>query len=500
MKTISLFYSWLGGFALIIAAIVVLGGCKKTEFTDSPDAALAFSTDSVVFDTVFNTIGTATYYLKVYNKNKEAIKTDINLQGGAASAYRINADGQPGVNFDDVEILADDSIFIFIEVTVDPAKGELYPFVEDRLEFNTNGNLQQVKLIAWGWDAIFYYPDVFPQNGLPNYSRIAEQLNTTVTWTSEKPIVIYGYLVVDSAQTLIVEPGTQIFLHQGSGLWVYRDGELEVNGTTEAPVVFQGDRLEDFYADIPGQWDRIWINENATGHHIRNAVIKNSLIGIQAEPLPFGENTAALTVNELILENVSIRNCSSTGLYSRNYRLKGTNVEISSCGEYLFAATGSGAYKFDNCTFANNWSASSRQTPGVALTNYYETAQGLFYGPIVDDSYFRNCIFYGNSLNEFSMDFMEREAAGIELTIEQALLKGEEEEIYKYDTDYYAGEIYVNNSPGFINFQEGDLGLLETAFVRGKGIVFPTTPAADIVGNPYDISQMPLGSHAYFPE
>ena len=38
--------------------------------------------------------------------------------------------------------------------------------------FYTNGNEQKVKLIAWGQDAHYFYPDVFP-NGLPAYSIIA---------------------------------------------------------------------------------------------------------------------------------------------------------------------------------------------------------------------------------------------------------------------------------------------------------------------------------------
>src|SRR5690606_25844010 len=152
---------------------------------------------------------------------------------------------------------------------------------------NTNGNYQEVKLIAWGWNAKFYYPDNFPVNGLPNFTRIAENLHANVTWNAQEPVVVYGYLVVDSTQTLTIEEGTQVFFHEGGGLWVYRGGNIQVNGTVDKPVVFQGDRLESYFDELPGQWDRIWIHEGSENNVFKNVVIKNNFIGIQAETAPF---------------------------------------------------------------------------------------------------------------------------------------------------------------------------------------------------------------------
>src|SRR5690606_6010106 len=152
-----------------------------------------------------------------------------------------------------------------------------------------------------------------PTNGLPPYRIINTTPGSTTTWTKDKPIVIYGYAVVDEFTKLVIEAGTNIYLHEGSGLWVYQNASIEVNGTLEEPVVFQGDRLEQFYQDQPGQWDRIWINEGSDDNIFTHTIIKNSFIGIQAETLPFGGNNNTTSSNKLKLENCRIYNTSVIG-------------------------------------------------------------------------------------------------------------------------------------------------------------------------------------------
>src|SRR6056297_907093 len=153
---------------LFLAGVLVLfSQCRKDTFTDDPNAALTFSTDTVLFDTIFNTVGSTTSRLTVYNPNNRAVRvSSIALEGGGASQYRMNVNGLPGYNFTDIEIDGGDSIFVFVEVTVDPTDS-LHPFVEDKIAFMTNGNQQKVNLLAWGWDALFYTANIFPTNGLP---------------------------------------------------------------------------------------------------------------------------------------------------------------------------------------------------------------------------------------------------------------------------------------------------------------------------------------------
>lgn len=468
---------------LISAAILAsLSGCKKDEINTSPDIHLSFSTDSVKFDTVFNTVGSATQVLKVYNRDDSYVNISrVKLLNDANNSYRINVDGLPGDNQQNIEIGPKDSIYIFIEVTVEPNSNILYPFVEGKIEFETNGNVQSVDLVAWGWDAIFYVPDVFPTNGLPNYTIISDDPGATVTWTNEKPIVIYGYLVVDSLQKLIVEPGTQVFFHQGSGLWVYRGGNIRAEGSLEEPIVFQGDRLESFYDEQPGQWDRIWINEGSQSNVFKHVLIKNNFIGIQCETLPFSvSENPTVAEHPLRLDNVVIRNNSIAGILSKNYKIDASNVLLSSAGQHLLAGTGGGSYNFDNCTFANNWNYGTRQTPAVYLTNLTAiSSEEIAVWPITT-SRFRNCIIYGNGINEIGLDFDL--ANTIDLQFSNSLIRAEEEVITPL-SDYFGNDIYVGQQPGFVDFVGGDFRLAIDAFVIGKGQNISLT--ADLIGTPY---------------
>lgn len=487
-------------FTLVAIGLVMMAsltGCKKDDFNTSPDFRLEFSTDSVKFDTVFTTVGSATQMIKVYNKENSYVHiNNIRLLNDPNNSYRINVDGLPGDNLTNIEIGPKDSIFIFIEVTVTPNSNDLYPYVEGKIEFETNGNKQSVDLVAWGWDAIFYVPDVFPTNGLPNYTIISDDPTGTVTWTAGKPIVVYGYLVVDSLQKLVIEPGTQIFFHQGSGLWVYRGGNIKAVGTLEEPIVFQGDRLEPFYADQPGQWDRIWINEGTADNVFEHVEIKNNFIGIQCEPLPFSDD-AVITVssNFLRLKNVNIWNNSIAGIFSRNYRIKGQNLVVSGGGQYLLAGLGGGSYHFDNCTFANNWKYSTRQTPAVFLSNILPVSSTEVALHPIDPSKFRNCIIYGNGLNEIGLDMDEAEGqAPVNLTFENTVIRAEQE-VMEPILDYFTGNTYVGPNPGFVDFANSDFHLVPNAFVIGKGQDIGLS--TDFDGIPY-ANPPAIGAYEFF--
>src|SRR5690606_8979034 len=135
-------------------------------------------------------------------------------------------DGSPGTSFEGVEIAGGDSVYVFVEATLGPG-GVNTPFIiEDHILFRTNGNEQRVLLTAWGQDAHFFRPDRSIQ-GLPRFSIIAglddngNSICETVTWTNDKPYVIYGYAAVDSCSTLRIEPGVRVYVHGGGGLWVY---------------------------------------------------------------------------------------------------------------------------------------------------------------------------------------------------------------------------------------------------------------------------------------
>lgn len=394
---------------IFLSSLLTWVSCRKDEIITDSSAKLSFSTDTLIVDTVFATIGSTTRRIVVYNKNNETISiSSIRVSGGLSSQFRINVDGISGNEHHDVQIEANDSLFIFVEVTIDP-NNSLSPFVvEDDLIFLTNGNQQKVHLVAWGQNAHYFTPKVFPTNGLPNYSCLDGNCDGSLppvnqTWTNDKPYVIYGYLVIDSADVLNIDPGVQIHLFNKSGIWVYKGGNLNVNGTFAEPVTFQGTRLDFAFKDVPGQWDRIWINEGSTNNIFNYAVIKNAYIGIQAETLPFEPNTP-ISSNQLILKNSQIHNCSSIGLLATNFQIESENSLITNCGQFNFMVNGGGKYIFNHSTIANYWADGVRQTPAVYAQNYYQDINGAIQLRNIDSLVFNNSIIHGNTDNEFYVE------------------------------------------------------------------------------------------------
>ena len=56
----------------------------------------------------------------VYNNNNFDISTNVRLSGDTEGNFRMNVDGESGNNIQNVKILANDSMFVFVEVTIDP--------------------------------------------------------------------------------------------------------------------------------------------------------------------------------------------------------------------------------------------------------------------------------------------------------------------------------------------------------------------------------------------
>jgi hypothetical protein len=261
--------------------LVFFFSCRKDPIVN-PDAKLEFSTDTVLFDTIFTTIGSTTKNFRVYNNHSQPIIIDrILLAGNAGSRYRLNINGHQVNEMESVEIPAKDSIYIFVEVTLNPANVNNPLVVQDSVVFLTNGNTQDVKVIAFG-------QDVHLVNG---------EILKTQKWINDKPYLIYNSMLVDSLETLTIDPGTRLYFHKRSSLLV--KGTLIVNGTLEEPVSFLGDRLEHQYDEYPAQWGS-WIEYESGavyilgGIHflngskdnvINHAIIKNAMKGIQADTL-----------------------------------------------------------------------------------------------------------------------------------------------------------------------------------------------------------------------
>lgn len=441
---------WVLGLILIT---VLFSNCRKEEqLYDKSDAVLQFSEEIVTFDTVFSTITTATRQLKVYNPYSKAVNiSSISLAGGSQSAYSINVDGQAGIQFSDVKIKSKDSLFIFIQVNINPSNQNNPFLITDSIVFSTNGNIQDIDLVAFGQDANFIVADTY-RDGLPPY-KIVSNVGESVVWDNSKPYVIYGYAVIDSAASLQIQAGAKIYLHKNSGIWVYQGGNIQVNGTKDQTVLFRGDRPEEWYNDASGQWDRIWINEGSQDNVIQHAVIRNAFIGIQAETL---ENPMG---NKLILENTEIINASGIGLFSRNYSIDATNNVIANCGQYCVALTYGGTYNFIHNTIANYWSEGVRQTPAFYFNNYIVSNNTTVANNL--NLTFANSIVFGNNINEFEMD-----------TIPQSNVQ------YLFDHNILKTDYNYSNNGAFVNCKKNSNPLFKD-YVNYDFELSPNSPAID---------------------
>lgn len=420
-------------FVLFFGIIsTILFSCKKDDFENSGNVQLSFSEDTVMFDTVFTSVGSATEVFTVYNTEDKAILiSSLRLANGQASDFRLNVDGMPGKSFTDVEIGANDSIFIFVEVTVDPNNQNTPLVITDSIIFETNGNVQDLDLVAWGQDAYFHRPD--PND--PNFPFFTIPCNEV--WNNDKPHVIYGYLIVDSLCNLTINQGTKVHFHAGAAMIIYTSASLFVNGTIQEPVIIQGDRLHQDFQDVPGQWDRIWLYPGSKNSYIRNAIIKNGNVGLQVDTVAGpGDST-------LYLENTIIKTMSSNALLLQGSKVSAYNCVFANCGGSVLNILYGGNYKFYQSTFANFWDNGTRQDPIIFMNNYYTAVRPL-------NSYFGNCIVYGNNDQEIGLDSIAM-SNQFNFYFDNALLKVEN----AFSTTspfHYNGIVRATsnfNSPGF---------------------------------------------------
>lgn len=485
----------------LLILTIVFCSCRRDKFIVDNGAGVNFSEDTIIFDTVFTTIGSVTKSVKVLNPYNASIRiSSIRLAKGNQSMFRINVDGVPGAATD-IEIRPKDSLYIFVEVTVDPNNGNNPLIVTDSIIFETNGLQQDIDLVAWGQDAIYYTPTNFV-NGLPPYSctdgNCSGANQVTTIWNNTKPIVIYGYLVVDSLDVLQINAGTQVHLHRNSGIWVYRYGQLIVNGAPGAPVVFQGDRLEHAYDEQPGQWDRIWVNDGPPGKDnvFNYAIIKNAFIGLQAETLPFSP-LLPTTGNQLDLNNVFIRNCSGIGMLGRNYKVQANNTLITNCGQYSLALSGGGEYEFNHCTMANFWTESTRETPSLLMQNSYEDINGTLQIRDIVKAHFNNCIIEGNNEDNFELKIEEKAPGTIGYKFDHCILRT--------DTNTSDGSKYISlvKNPSTKIFADSlDYKLTSTSPARDAGSpsiisINPGVLSNDYLFLPRNTSSPDLGAIEY---
>lgn len=445
---------------LVLGIVFLLYYCRpERTYIEDPQATLHFSLDTVYFDTVFTTIGTTTKSFIIYNPHERFIKIGkILLAGGSNSVFRINVDGVSGSEFENFEIAPNDSMYVFVEATLNPNESPDILRIQDSITFSVNGNIQDIDLVAWGQNVHLYRDSV---------------IDYSATWSADKPYLIIGGILVDTLQTLSIEEGVRIYMHRDAGIFI--KGTLEMLGTVDNPVVVRGDRLESFYDDIPGQWFGIYFAPGSMNNLIDHADILNGTFGLWADSV-VNHDQPVLTIS-----NTEINRMGYDGILGRGTTITAYNTVIGDCGNSCIELLYEGSYEFTHCTFANYWNDgySNRKTPAVYLANYYAYEDSL--GEVIletrniDKADFLNCIIFGNRANELVIS--KSEEGKLNYIFDRCITRFDEEKFNYYADPAFIG-IINNADPKFDSLHVSyELDSLSPAIDRGL---------ADYAEHPYD--------------
>jgi hypothetical protein len=366
MKRSPLFCLFTFTFCLFLAS------CKKDSFITSEFAQLNITADTLKYDTVFTTAGSITKSFKIINENNQKLRlSKVKLMGGTASAYKMNVDGVVTTEASNLEIEANDSLYVFVSVTINPNAANLPFIVSDSILINYNGNKRYVQLQAYGQNANFLRNRVITGN---------------VVWTNNLPYVILGSLRIDTTASLTIQSGCKIYSHADAPF--IADGTLTVNGTKANPVIFTGDRLDEGYKDLPASWPGIYFRGSSKNNMLTYAVVKNAYQAIVPEKPSVNANP------KVILHQCIIDNAFDAGILAVNSSLQADNSLISNCGSNIILNYG-GVYNFTHCTIAAySTNYIMHKNPLLSVNNFTQQAAGTLTADL--SAVFRNNIFWGD--------------------------------------------------------------------------------------------------------
>ena len=460
----------------ILCMILGMVACQQDIVSDDPTLQLAFSHDTVLFDTVFTTMGSSTKRVMVYNPNKNALHIDqVSMREG--KYFKINLDGENNPEqLRDITLRGGDSLFVFIRTYIDPLNENSPVLIEDDLAFGVNGKTQRINLQAYG----------------QNVEKIripGDSLLVALSLTSEKPYLLYDTVNVGN---LTIESGTTIYMHTGAALYVY--GNMIANGTKEAPITFRGDRTDRLFDSVPyrmasGQWDGIYLL-HAKGilpptYTLNYVDILSGSVGLY-----FYSEATGILLPKVTLKNSRIHNHSTYGLVLQNVNAEVTNCEISNCASYCVYLAG-GKHNFVHNTIASYYGF-PYTTLNIHQNMLAEDVAAVYINNLSKNtaktkSSFTNCIITGGRKNSLVVatplpDYYEGRFEGNYLRCDSLDAAYAKNNVYASDSDtmVFRNIYYLYEKYHYYDFR---LDSLSPARGIGDSIVALEYPT-DMVGCP----------------
>lgn len=467
---------------LFIALITVFNtSCKKEKLLNA-GGELRFSVDTLNFDTVFTTMGSYTAQVKIYNPQDQKVNiSNIRLQTGSGSYFKLNVNGIPGNNVSNVELAAKDSMYVFATVNIDPNDSTTPFVVHDKLTATMNGKDFSIPFMAYGQNA--YY--------------IRDSVMKTQTWKTDKPYVIINNALIDEGQTLTIPAGCRVYVHADSRLLIW--GILNAVGTKKDSIIFQGDRLDRKYfgnVGYPGEWGGLYFNKTSHDNLMNYVILRNcgnstklgtgvfSPAAIQLNQDTINDTKAMLTMRNCIVEN-SI----GYGILGFGATLVAENCLINACGAQALATFEGGGYILRHCDLITYSSGkiSHIDNPVMALINYRDVDDVSYVaGDLV--AQLDNCIIWGSLENECFIK--KRGNYQFNVSVNNCLIKNAE----ALSADAVTTNCIMNQDPQFENYATFNFRLKSNSPVIGKGKPLASV-TTDLDGKTRDGSAPDIGCY-----
>lgn len=353
----------------IIGALIAFSACRDDFDFDIANDSLEFSQDTLNLDTIFNHTNSQTYKLTIHNnQNKDVQIPRIYLLKGESSLFKINVDGMPGYEFQNVAIRKKDSIHIFVEIAVGDAPSN--PHFEDEIIFDIPSGNQHITLLSYIEKAKFY-----------NIGNSDNYQLTESNWDNSYSRVLFGKV---NAQNLNIGPKTKIYFHNQADLLIH--GQLNVEGSVNNEVIFRTDRMDERSDSLPNTWGKIKIisPSNTIQNSINYAIIKGGNVGLELEN------------SQLKLTNSKILNNEKIGLYGINSTIRAENLVVTNSNLAAVAIEG-GDVQFIHSTFSNyfNIGSGAGGAYSLYLSNVGENNTSI---PLTQANFY-NCVLYGRASN-----------------------------------------------------------------------------------------------------
>ncbi|WP_222707015.1 right-handed parallel beta-helix repeat-containing protein [Neolewinella aurantiaca] len=492
-------------FFTAAAMICLFSACDvETEFLTGNNVQLRFSIDTVAFDTVFVARGSATQRMKVYNDGEQPIKIDrVRVEGRTGVNFIFNIDGTRGPEAEDIVIWGEDSIFLFVEVEVDPTEPEnTSPFIaEDRLLFETGDIQDEVVLLAYGQNA--NYLNGFNRGQFGGIDARNCDSEGFFTLPTDLPTVIYGSLIVDEC-TLRALAGTKVYFHGGvqrndqfAGTGFFNDGlilttatgSVEFLGTLEEPVILRTDRLEPRFEQDPAKYRGLVLGAGSRDNRLEYTQLLNAIVGITID------SAAEVTIENSV---IAYSGGSAISAYQSEVTLR-NSVLHDNFGNAIQFVKG-GTLEMEHTTIANYGVDAS----ALALTNFScdDSGNNCVFAPMT--ARVRNSIISGSRGSELIfLDIFEgSEPSQWNVLFNNSVVRTDQPFLDSQNgifSDFYEN-ICRNchnlefSDPLFVALDQDDYQLDSLSVARDLGAFLPSLPT-DILGVERDLSTPDAGAY-----